>query len=266
MPPFALFSDDSPNLDGSIYRSARASAREVVIPVYLYGIDRTTVNQIKRKLFQNLNPKRGYCLLRFTEGDNRSRILQAYYKGGMEGSESTDTAGFTWAKYGLSFTCMDPWFYPDRPESVRWDFGSGEPLLSTSQAFFPMRISAGVMGTGSGLTISNPGDIEAWPTWQLHGPIKNFTLTSPYGQTVKASAPADGSDLVPTGRVLTIDTRPGHKTVKDDLDANYWSRLDTAPEFWSIDPGESTASVSVVTGAGKAAVALSFFPRYASFI
>ncbi|MEU5577775.1 phage tail domain-containing protein [Streptomyces huasconensis] len=266
MPPFALFSDDSPNLDGATYRSARASAREVMIPVHLYGIDRRTVNQLKRTLFKSLNPKRGYCVLMFSEGDE-ARILKAYYKGGMEGSEGTDTSGITWAKYALQFSAMDPWFYPEREEQVRWDFGEGAPFLSSSAPFFPLKISRGVMGAGgSSLTISNPGDIEAWPVWKLHGPIRSFKLTSPYAETVKASPPADGSDLVPSGRVLTIDTRPGRKTVRDDLGANYWSKLDTNPQFWSVEPGETSASVSVVTGSGKAAVTLTFQPRYASFV
>lgn len=266
MPPFALFSDDSPNLDGSIYRSARASAREVMIPVFLYGIDRQTINRLKRKLFQSLNPKRGYCVLKFTEGSTFTRTLKCYYKGGMEGSEGVDASGFTWAKYGLTFTAMDPWFYQDREEVTRWDFGVGAPFLSTSQAFFPMRLTAGVMGAGEGLVITNPGDIEAWPIWKLYGPIKSFALTSPYGEVVKASPPADGSDLVPTGRVLTIDTRPGQKTVLDDLGNNYWSKLDTAPQFWSVEPGDTTATVSVVTGSGKASVVLAYLPRYASFV
>jgi hypothetical protein len=52
----------------------------------------------------------------------------------------------------------------------------------------------------------------------------------------------------------------------DDLGTNYWSKLDTSPEFWSVEPGDTSASVSVVTGVGKAAVVLSFSPRYASFV
>lgn len=267
MPPFGLFSDESPNLDGSIYRSARAAAREIMIPVYLRGHDRQSINQLKRRLFQALNPKRGYCLIRFTEGDDRARQITAYYKGGMEGSESVDTAGFTWAKYGLSFSAMDPWFYPDRSQSTRWDFGAGDPLLSTTASFFPMHLSSGVMGVPEDkITISNPGDIEAWPVWKLYGPIKSFSLTGSAGELIKASPPEDGSDLVPVGRVLTIDTRPGRKTVKDDHGLNYWAALDTNPEFWSVEPGDTTAHVSVVAGTDRAAVVLSFYPRYASFV
>ncbi|MER6086532.1 phage tail domain-containing protein [Streptomyces bluensis] len=267
MPPFALFSDDSPNLDGAIYRSARAAAREVMIPVHLHGVDRQTVNALKRKFFQALNPKRGYCVLRFTEGSGRTRLLSTYYKGGMEGAEGTDSAGFSWAKYGLTFSAFDPWFYQDTWQTTRWAFGAGDPFLSTTRTFFPMQLSDGVLGgAGEALVISNPGDIEAWPVWKLYGPIKSFSLKGPGGDTVEASPPADGTDLVATGRVLTIDTRPGKKTVKDDLGANYWGKLDTNPQFWSVEPGSTNASVSVVTGSGKAAVALTFQPRYASFV
>ncbi|MEV3860709.1 phage tail domain-containing protein [Streptomyces sp. NPDC050095] len=266
MPPFGVFSDESPNLDGSIFRSARAAAREVMIPVYLHGIDRQTVNAMKRKFFQSLNPKRGYCLIRFTEGNGRSRQLTAYYKGGMEGAEG-EAGGFTWAKYGLQFTAMDPWFYPTTWQTSKWSFGAGDPLLSTINSFFPLHISDGVLGgAGEALTISNPGDIEAWPVWKLYGPIKSFTLDSPDGDSITASPPSDGTDLVATGRVLTIDTRPGRKTVRDDRGVNYWAKLDAAPQFWSVEPGDTSASISVVTGSGKASVVLTFQPRYASFI
>ncbi|MCY0962732.1 phage tail domain-containing protein [Streptomyces sp. H27-H5] len=267
MPPFGLFSDESPNLDGSIYRSARATAREVMIPVYLHGYDRESINNLKRKLFQALNPKRGYCLIRFTEGVNRVRQLTAYYKGGMEGSESVDASGFRWAKFGLTFSAMDPWFYPTRAQSTRWDFGAGEAFLSASRAFIPVQLAAGVMGVPEDdITISNAGDIEAWPIWKLSGPIKSFSLRGPEGDLIKASPPEDGSDLVPLGRTLTIDTRPGRKTVKDNTGLNYWATLDTNPQFWSVEPGETNAKVSVVAGTSNASVVLSFYPRYASFV
>ncbi|MFJ2112323.1 phage tail family protein [Streptomyces sp. NPDC087850] len=266
MPPVGIFSDESPNLDGSIFRSARTLAREVMIPVYLYGIDRPTVNGLKRRLFQALNPKQGQSVLSFTEGDGTCRRLHAYYKGGMEGSEGTDSAGFSWAKYGLSFAAMDPYFYPARSESIKWIFGAGEPFLSRSKRFFPMQLSNGVLGGSEPLPVNNPGDVAGWPIWSLSGPIKSFTLTSPTGETIKASPPSNGSDLVPFGRTLTIDTRPGRKTVVTDLGVNYWSRLDVNPVFWAIEPGDTSAKISVVAGSGKATVTLSFDPRYASYV
>ncbi|WP_249401673.1 phage tail domain-containing protein [Streptomyces sp. YIM 121038] len=266
-PPFGLFSDDSPGLDGSIFRSARASAREVMIPVYLHGIDRPTINALKRRLFKELNPKAGPCVLRFTEGDNSTRLLTAYYKGGMEGAEG-DSSGFTWSKYGLTFVAMDPWYYDEREISKRFLFGEGDPLLSPTKPFFPMRIADGVLGDGY-YFVDNPGDIEAWPIWRLKGPIKSFKLSTESApgevSAIKATAPADGSDIVPSGRTLTIDTRPGRKTVADDRGVNYWAKLDTNPTFWPLESGGNAPQLSVVTGSGKASVTLNFTPRYATY-
>lgn len=267
MPSFAVFSDDSPNLDGATYRSARASAREVMLPLYLHGIDRQTINALKRQLFLALNPKRGYCILRFREGDGSTRELTAYYKGGMEGSEGTDTAGFTWARYGLTFTAMDPWFSAATPQTIRWSFGQSPPLLSTTASVFPLHLAAGGMGGAGNLyALDNPGDIESWPVWTLKGAIKAFELTSSDGRTIKASPRADSTDLVPADRTLTIDTRPGRKTVRDDLGTNYWTLLDVNPDFWQIEPGVSTATLKITTGSTNAMVTLTYYPRYASFV
>ncbi|MFI5802977.1 phage tail domain-containing protein [Streptomyces sp. NPDC051561] len=267
MPPYAIFSDDSPSLDGSIYRSSRTTSREIMIPLYLYGVDRQTLNALKRKLFQALNPKRGFCVLKFTEGSGQARRISVYYKDGLDGAEGVDVSGFTWCKYALLLTAMDPWFYPSASESTRWDFGTGLPFLSTSRKFFPMQISRGTMGgPGSEYLVSNPGDEDAWPVWELTGPIKSFSLTSPKGEVLKAAPPDNGIDLVPDGRVMEIDTRPGKKTVKDDQGMNYWAALDANPSFWPIEPGDSKCSISVVAGSGRASVRLAYTPRYASYI
>ncbi|MGJ3559637.1 phage tail domain-containing protein [Streptomyces sp. INA 01156] len=113
LPPFELNSDDSPNLDGASFRSTRAAARPILLPVYVYGIDRRTLRQFKRKLANALNPKAGYCVLTFVEQDGVPRRIQCYYAGGMEGNESADAAGFKWITYGIQLMAMDPWFYGD---------------------------------------------------------------------------------------------------------------------------------------------------------
>lgn len=269
-PPFELHADDSPNLDGGIFRNARAVAREVMIPVYLFGIDRRTLKVLKKKLVSALNPKKGYCVLKFVEGDGVARYLYCYYKGGMEGSEETDQAGFTWKKFGIQFTAYDPYFYSDDIGAATWTFGAGEAFFSDTAAFIPLRINAGLV-LGSEITIDNPGDVEAWPVWTLTGPIKSFTFTSPpseefpQGQSFGIPTASDGSDILPTGRTLTIDTRPGYKSLKDDQGKNYWPLLAAQPELWPIPDGTSTCSVDILPGNDTATVKLSYRPRYEGY-
>jgi hypothetical protein len=263
-PPFELHADDSPNLDGGIFRDARAVAREVMIPVFLHGIDRKTVKALKSRLISSLNPKKGYCVLKFLEGDGIPRYLYCYYKSGMEGSESVDEAGFTWKKFGIQLTAYDPYFYSDDTQAASWTFGEGEALLSTTEAFFPLRINSGVVSS-SEVSVFNPGDVEAWPQWELTGPIRNFSCTSPNGKKFSIPIRGDGSDAVPAGRTLTVDTRPGYKSLKDDLGANYWPLLAPNPELWPIPDGDSVCTVDIVPGASNAQVRLTFRPRYEGY-
>lgn len=262
-PPYELHSDDSPNLDGGMFRDARAVAREIMLPVFLYGIDRQTVKSLKRKLISSLNPKKGYSVLKFVEGDATPRYLRCYYKSGMEGSETTDEAGFTWKKYAIQLTAYDPYFYGDDVRVAEWAFGTGDAFLNTT-SFFPLHINAGLV-VGSNIDLSNPGDVEAWPIWELTGPIRGFHFTSPSGESFGITAPVDGSNTVPAGRTLTVDTRPGYKTLTDDLGTNYWPRLDTNPELWQVPEGDSVATVDILPGSDNASVRLSFEPMYLEY-
>lgn len=263
-PPYELHSDDSPNLDGGIFRDARAVQREIMIPVVLYGQDRQALKALQKRLIQAINPKRGPVAIKAVEGDGVPRYLYCYYKAGMEGSEDIDSSGFRWKKFGLQFTAYDPYWYSDTVEAAHWTFGVGDPFLSTTEAFFPLHITAGVV-SGSGLLIDNPGDVEAWPTWTLSGPIKSFNFVGPDGHSFGIPADPGGADILPDGRTLVIDTRPGYKTLMDDQGTNYWPLLDSSPQLWPIPEGVSECTITVVSGSTNAEVQLTFRPRYMEF-
>ncbi|MFJ4093439.1 phage tail domain-containing protein [Kitasatospora sp. NPDC089913] len=265
MPPVELHADDSPNLDGSIYRGSRVAARQIMIPVYLHAVDRRTLKDLKRRLISALNPKNGFCVLKFTEGDSLTRTLYAYYKDGMQGDEGTDNAGFRFMKYGLQLTAFDPWFYGPDMQVAEWQFGGGKPFLKTGTALFPLKLTKGVLSSNN-IPVVNPGDVEAWPIWELTGPVRGFKMTGPNGASVGiAAGPLGSPDAVPAGRTLTIDTRPGVKTLKDDQGSNYWTRVDASPALWPVPAGKSAVSVDLVAGGSAATLKLTFRPRYESY-
>ncbi|MGW9170158.1 phage tail domain-containing protein [Streptomyces decoyicus] len=261
--PIELHSDDSPNLDGGIFRSTRAVQREVMIPVYIYGIDRRTLKELKRQLIQQINPRNGYCVIKFVEADSQPRYLYAYYKDGLQGSESEDQAGFKWIKYGLQFTAFDPYYYSDEIRVAEWTFGTeAKPFNPPSTPLLPVKLNRGGLANDS-IPVVNPGDVEAWPRWELAGPIESFEITSPSGDSFGIQSGT--SYAVDAGRTLTIDTRPGYKTLKDDQGRNYWQDLRPSPVLWPIKEGRSTVSVSIVAGAGQAALRLILHPRYETY-
>ncbi|MEV0472322.1 phage tail domain-containing protein [Streptomyces prunicolor] len=262
LPPFDLHTDDSPNLDGSMFRGARAVARQVLLPVFVYGIDRRTLRDFKRKLANALNPKAGYCVLTFVEQDGIPRRLQCYYTGGMEGNESADTAGFSWISYGIQLNAVSPWFYSDTQQAASWSFGTAQPFLGNP--FFPVRLDDGTPSSST-LTVDNPGDIEAWPVWSITGPLKEFEFTGPDGTRFGIPAQAGGADCLQSGRTLTIDCRPGYKTVKDDQGTNYFPLMSSNPSLWSVPSGTSTFQTDLVSGSGTPTVKMALDPRYASY-
>ncbi|MER6382097.1 phage tail domain-containing protein [Streptomyces sp. NPDC001118] len=262
MPPFELHTDDSPNLDGSMYRGARAAARQILLPVFVYGIDRKTVVSFKRKLANALNPKNGYCVVTFIEQDGAARRLQCYYASGMEGNESTDTSGFTWVSYGIQLTAVDPWFYGDTDVVAAWSFGQAYPFLGNP--FLPLKLNSGTPASGT-LAVNNPGDIEAWPVWTITGPLKSFTFTGPDGSRWGVPAQAGGTDCLPIGRTLTVDSRPGYKTITDDQGTNYFPLMSPNPVLWSVPSGLSTIQADLVSGSGTPTVKVELLPRYATY-
>ncbi|MFH8346790.1 phage tail family protein [Streptomyces sp. NPDC018045] len=258
MPPVELHADASPNLHGSLYRSARYAQREVMIPVYLHGVDRRTLKRLKRRLVSALDPLAGYCVLKFVEADSQPRYLHCYYKGGLEGDEGEDTAGFRWAMFGIQFTAFDPFFYSDQLQVAEWKFGKGKGFLSTQGAFLPLGLEKGLVSTPD-LAVHNPGDTEAWPVWELQGPVRGFRFS--FGDKT-FEIPAATTDVVAAGRTLTIDTRPGYKILRDDQGRNYWEDLSPNPVLWSVPSGTSKISVEMAPASGASSLRLSFRPRY----
>ncbi|MFD8088974.1 phage tail family protein [Streptomyces malaysiensis] len=262
MPPFELHSDDSPNLDGGMYRGTRATQREIMLPVYIWGVDRRSLKDQKRKLLTSLNPKNGYCVLKFIESDGQPKYLYAFYKAGLEGNESEDAAGFRWLKIGIQMTAFDPWFYSDNLHVAEWNFGDGAPFLGPK--FFPLNLSEGHPSTTE-LPVINPGDIEAWPVWEITGPVQSFKFTNQAGKSFGIDKQPGGGDVVASGRKLIIDTRPGYKTLLDDQDTNYYPLLAANPQLWSVPSGRSMTTINLVSGDGAAHVRMTLTPRYESY-
>ncbi|QJS09100.1 phage tail family protein [Streptomyces argyrophyllae] len=273
MPPFDLHTDDSPNLDGSSFRGVRAAARQILLPVYVYGIDRKTLRSFKRRLANALNPKNGFCLLTFIEQDGVARRIKCYYANGMEGNEAVGAAGFTYVSYGIQLNAVDPWFYGDTEVVANWSFGQPHPFLGNP--FLPLQLNSGTPASGT-LIVENPGDIEAWPVWTITGPLKSFSFTGPAvpqpaGATPKPPpswgipAQPGGADCLATGRTLTVDCRPGYKTITDDQGTNYFPLMSANPELWSVPPGISTVQANLVSGSGTPTVKMELLPRYATY-
>jgi hypothetical protein len=103
------------------------------------------------------------------------------------------------------------------------------------------------------IDLSNSGDVAAYPVWEVRGPGDHFVATSPSGETLKWNG------TLTAGQRLIVDTRKG--TVQDGTGANRYDLLDTAPRFWTVQPGESTATASLLNTTSASQITCSWYPR-----
>lgn len=107
------------------------------------------------------------------------------------------------------------------------------------------------IGSGQSIanaTMSNPGDVAAWPVWTVNGPFTS------------AEVGVDGRKVVVpfamlAGESLTIDTAPSAQTAIDHTGAERTASLGAA-DFAPIEPGESVALSLSLVGAGSISASL----------
>ncbi|TDD97175.1 phage distal tail protein [Actinomadura rubrisoli] len=276
--PYELTLDKLPALDGSVPRHVRADVREVMLPLFLWAPDRTSLLVLKRDLLVALDPAKGMGTLAVVEtdglGNESVRYLDCYYAGGLEGDES-EGYDFVCLIYGLVLQAPDPMWYgpkiapstPDRFSStVPVNFFTGKPRGAPDEhigAFFPVHLSKSTYVEDKTYTVQNPGDRDAWPVWRVFGTgAKNVSITeiSTGKGIVVAYNFASDSDTV------TIDTRPGFKTITNSAGLNLWPNTATGTAMFQIAPGANRIRLdfepATETSVVNTFVFYSFYPRY----
>lgn len=290
MPRFDLKYDESPNLDGGMFRSVRATAREMAIPIFIYGADRRGVASLKKKLLTSVNPKNGPVRIVVREGGGSSRYIDAYYNSGLEGQESRDQAGFTWIKYVMTFRALDPYWTVTDPTKITWalkperywfltttaEDEANDPSLPAHHSFLPIRISDGIIQSELN-EIEMDSDVEVWPIWEITGPLSGNVVfrNDTTGKELKFKS---SFSLATEKDRLTIDTRAGRKTItyqrleevggewKVTNEENWWPKLGDNPQLWPLVPGVNL--VSVLNGQAPSTttrVSCTYYKQYFSY-
>jgi hypothetical protein len=260
MPPWAIQTEEYPALDGEYPTAVRSAAREVFLPLTVYGRSRPEMIAAKRQLLRAVSPEglRSFKLVTAEpsamSGYEAPREISLYYASGLEGDEGSDN-GLVWGKYGLVARSSDP-FFQDRQDSVETFFTfstvadffppEGDPFLSADGLTGGFHLSAPPVVTNQ-ITINNTGDVRVCPVWTIQGPMPANTPFNLVRDTTAfnvkqilkvVNLPLD------EGETATIDTRPGRLLVSGSVGANVdWSCLDINPQFWTLDPGNNAVSI-----------------------
>lgn len=182
----------------------------------------------------------------------QSRSLMLRYAGREDEQYVTHPAKIGRAVYGIHLVADDPFWTGAPILSPLWKVPGGKSFIPTAAqgGALPFRISPAQ--TAAAATLTNPGDVDAWPVWTITGETTDTTTITVDGRTLGYPALADGQSV-------RIDTDPRRQTARREDGSNV-AHLLTEIDFAPIPPGVGVQVEIELTGAGS--VQGSFTPRY----
>lgn len=233
---------------GVIVAGVRDQARNLVWPVRIR--DSTHMGFLTRwRAFAAalaLTKRRGPGVFRLTRPNGSAREVLCHYQGGMDGEPGQ---GWTYDTPVLSLLVPEGHWRDSQPIPIEWKTGGTVDFLAP----YPSISSGDVLGA---VEVTNPGQVEAWPTWRLYGPATQLVATNgTRGQTFTINR------TIADGEWLDITTRPGLVTNPAGAAVN-GALVRPGSVLWRLDPGVNDVDLAV-TGAGPSTrLVMTFYPRY----
>ncbi len=234
IPSYARVEQQIPLTDGARLKSINANPRDVLLPLLIKCSTESDLYDEMETLAGWFDPTLGDGQIKVATPNGNTRVLNARYVAGLEEDDSDGNRGPGWRQVVLAFRATEP-FWRDTTDSTH-DFGA-----STVTA-----------------TLTNDGDVEAWPVWTLHGVFTAVTLANTTtGDTLTITK------TLTSAQSITVDTNPFVKSVTRDDDSNQFSTISsTPPNLWALAPGDNSVTVTI-TGSGTSCdISVAWRQRY----
>jgi hypothetical protein len=238
----------SPAVAGARWRGAVADSREVFWPLKVWhDAGAAEWVDLDRAFWRTLDPQQtGVWAVTLPDGSRRSLTLRLKDDGDTVWNLMPTLYG--WAHYGVTLTADDPFWSGDEIRRS-WAAGSSSDFFNGPSKAPSFNISSA--NALESATLSNPGDVDAYLTWTVHGPFTSVTVGVD-GSTVVA--PITGA----LGDTLEINTDPSVQAAFLN-GADVTAQL-TSSEFVPLPPGENVSLSLALAGTGY--VEAAFTPRY----
>lgn len=253
--PYALTSDANPR-GGARLRHVQPQPRTIVWPLLVKGSDHMVFTRhwrdLARAFTRTLREGPGTLEVRRPDGSGRS--IAVYYQSGWEGRGQAAT-GITWDSAVVTLWCEDPYWVDLQPVSVHRETGTAVDYLVP----FPSVSSSQVLGA---TTVTNPGDVDVWPTWTITGPADAITFTrEDTGDSFTLTMADTVHGALLAGETVTVSTDPPR--VRSGTGENLIDGLDwPTAVLWSLPPGETAVTFQLDGALDGSAVDLTYHPRY----
>lgn len=255
--PVTLTTDPLPR-GGVLLRHVQPQARTIVWPVHVEADTHQEFTDLWRALGRASTDtlRYGPGILDIARPDGRRRQIRVRYQDGWQGLGQPGT-GITWDNAVMSLLAEDPYFYDPVPVAIVRDYGVPADYLNP----YPSVSSSQVLGD---TTLTNPGDVTAWPVWTITGPASLVTITNTDSGdefTIDPDATPIGHGDLLLGESVTVATDPPSVRFSDG--SNWAGALDwPTAALWGLPPGDTSVDVNL-TGAGAGSgITVAFYPRY----
>lgn len=241
-------------------RHIQPGSRAITWPIYVHGADHmefiTRWRAVERAFTST--SEQGPGRLEIARPDGSARVVDAYYESGFEPSGKQ---GYYIASdfAVLSLLCEDPYWRDRQPNTVHREFAEGVDYQSP----YPSVSSSQVLGE---TTVTNPGDVDAWPDWTMTGPASVLTaarLDTGDAFSLNPSATGIAHGNLVAGEFVTVETDPPRVRF---MDGSNWTGALNWPGavLWPLPPGTTDVTFDLEGAAAGSAVDLTYFPRYKS--
>jgi hypothetical protein len=247
-PPMTKFYSEARAVPGARIRGVRAGVRPVRWPVIAIADSRVAADYqaIQDAFFNSIHPVKAGTWTVTTGHVVRSLRLTGRYDG--DAGFLHDPLLFRWSQHDVTLEATQP--YWEGAQVTAGPFSTGDPVDFIDEGGAPdFHVSAS--STFSTAKVTNPGDVEAYPVWEVRGPLENVSVTVD-GKTI--SVPF----AVPDGERLCINTDPRDLSVRMG-GADYRRQLGF--QQYAPVPAKSTSSLTIAA-AGAGSVSLKLTPLY----
>jgi hypothetical protein len=253
MPPIIHHRAAHASLPGARWRGNSVDVREIFWPIQVYtNLGSQDWIEKDRAFWTTMDPTRlGTWVVVQPDGTTRTLRLRFVDDGSQTFEHDPSTEG--WSNYGITLAAEQP-YWEGAPVFGLWQAGSQTPFFGGSGG---PAFTISPSNTLASATITNPGDVETYVVWRIHGPVTSATVgINGRNITIPFS--------IPDGEVLEIDTRPSGQIAMQGPTAGPLT-VDRTPSLGEIDfaplPAREQSSMSLaMTGTGW--VTATFTPLY----
>lgn len=255
--PVTLTTDPLPR-GGVKLRHVQPQARTIVWPVHVEADTHQEFIDSWRAMGKAFTDtlRYGPGILDIARPDGTRRQIKVRYQEGWEGLGQPGT-GINWDNAVVTLLAEDPYYFDPDPVTITL---TNAPPSNYLNPYFTVS-SAEVLGSA---TITNPGDVDAWPSWSIAGPATLVTITrtdtgDSFVLDPNASGIAHGNLL--TGQTVTVVTDPPSVRYQDNT--NWIGALNwPSAVLWGLQPGENDMIIELDGAGTGSAVTLTFYARY----